>query len=103
STSPRCRRRTRRRNCLHAVLRPGPRPVTAPRTGTPEPAGRAARTPCRAQRLKPLGVAAESANLLPQDEVVAHARGGRLPDAVVVLGPRWLVVEVHRPVVAARL
>src|SRR5260370_1057759 len=55
----------------------------------------------RGQRGGHLGVGPERPRLLPQDQVVAHAGAGRLPDPVVVLGARRLVVEVHRPVVAA--
>ena len=47
------------------------------------------------------GVGAERARLLAQDQVVAPARGGRRPHALVVLGARRLVVEVHRAGVAA--
>ncbi len=55
------------------------------------------------QRRLDLGVGPEGAGLLAQDEVVAHAAGGRGPDPVHVLGARRLEVEVPRPVVAALL
>ena len=50
-----------------------------------------------------LRVGPERAHLGPQDQVVAHAGGRGRPDTLVVLGPRRLVVEVHRAVVAAGL
>src|SRR5262249_27238988 len=59
--------------------------------------------PRRGQRRLDLGVGAERADLVPQDQVVAHARGGGVPHPVVVLGARRLVVEVHGPVVPAGL
>src|ERR1035441_5551074 len=46
---------------------------------------------------------AERPDLIPQDQVIAHARGGGRPDTLVVLGPGRLEVEVHRAVVAAGL
>ena len=56
-----------------------------------------------AQRRGHLRVGPERPHLGPQDQVVAHAGGRGRPDALVVLGPRRLVVEVHRAVVAAGL
>src|ERR1700735_3126948 len=50
-----------------------------------------------------LRVGAERAGFVAQDQVVAHARGGGGPHAVVVFGPRRVVVEVHDAVVAAGL
>ena len=55
------------------------------------------------QRRGHLRVGPERPYLGPQDQVVAHAGGRGHPDALVVFGPRRLVVEVHRAVVAAGL
>ena len=49
------------------------------------------------------GSARKARDLLAQDQVVAHAAGGRGPHAVHVLGARRLEVEVPRAVVAAVL
>ena len=56
-----------------------------------------------AQRLLDGGVGAERGGALLEDQVVAHAAGGRGPDAVEVLGARRLEVEVPGAVVAGRL
>ncbi len=55
------------------------------------------------ERLLDLGVCPERAGLLTQDQVVAHARRRRGPDAVKILRPRRLEVEVTRSVVTAVL
>ena len=64
---------------------------------------RAGRRGRRVSACLDLGVGAEGADLLAQDQVVAHAAGRRGPDAVHVLGARRLEVEVARAVVAAVL
>ena len=66
----------------------------SPRVGTASSPTRAA-----CQRLGDLRVRPERAHLLPQDQVVAHAGTGGLPDTVDVLAARGLVVEVQVPVV----
>ena len=55
------------------------------------------------QCLPHVRIGAEGRRLRPQDEVVAHARGGRDPYAVEVLGAWRLEVEVPGAVVAAVL
>src|SRR4051812_32515214 len=51
------------------------------------------------ERLLDLGVGAEGRGTLLEQQVVAHVRGGRLPDAGLVLGAARLVVEVAGAVV----
>src|SRR3954469_10950698 len=53
------------------------------------------------ERLRNLRVGPEGLHLVPQDQVVAHAGAGGLPDALDVLGARRLVVEVQVAVVGA--
>ena len=55
--------------------------------------------PARGQRLLHLGVGPERRRPLLEQQVGAHVRRGRLPDAGVVLGAQRLVVEVPRAVV----